>query len=402
MHQILWLAPHVPYSNISHAGGKNLNYYMKYINDSGKFNIHFIGLGYIQEKKKVTLSDNGISTDIYYRDNSRIDSFLRRFVSAFSLINPYTKYYHLLLCYEHHQLIKRIKKYKKAQNSSPDIIILHWTAMALLLPELKKMFPDSKYLIVEEDVTYLSYKRKYDAAKKHSSSSHWKRFYHNLKKDELNAISNADLTVTLNEKDRKLLLSDGIPPEKVFTAALYIDSHSDVVRKPDNNSLLFYGAMNRPENYESVLWFIQNVMPKLSPDITLEVVGARPPQMLYKNLPSNVHIRGFVEDISPYLSGCMCMVAPLVLGAGIKAKVLEAMSAGIPVLTNEIGIEGIDARDKIEYFFCSSPDEYITTIEKLCSEPETVKRIGENGKKFFESSFDVNKKLDTLVDFLLR
>ncbi|WP_155830947.1 hypothetical protein [Butyrivibrio sp. MB2005] len=47
--QILWLAPYVPYSKVRHAGGKNLNYYINYINDTGEFDITFIGLGYEEE-----------------------------------------------------------------------------------------------------------------------------------------------------------------------------------------------------------------------------------------------------------------------------------------------------------------------------------------------------------------
>ena len=399
MKQILWIAPHVPYPNISHAGGKNLNYYINYVNNTGKFNIHFIGLGYIKEKDKVLLSQNNISNDIYYRDSSAIDSVVRRIVSSFSLMNPFTKYYHLLLLYERHQLMKRIRQYK-SKTPVTDIVILHWTAMGLLLPKLKKLFPQAKFIIVEEDVTYLSYKRKYEAAKDSKSKRKWKRFFTNLKRDELSVISKADLTVTLNEKDRNLLLTDGVAPKKVFTSALYIDNHFDVVRKPDGKTLLFYGAMNRAENYKSVIWFIDNVMNRLPDNIELEVVGSRPPHSLLEKANDQIHIRGFVEDINPFLSTCTCMVAPLLLGAGIKAKVLEAMSAGIPVVTNDIGIEGIDAVDNRDFCFCKSADDYVKVINDLIDSPEKAEKIGNNGKVFYKSSFDVNKKLDALIEFL--
>ena len=198
---ILWLAPHKPYEKVRHAGGKNMYYYINYINNSGKFDITFIGLSYESERKYDDIEKSGIKTDIYYRDHSKLDSLVRRVVSGFTLLNPWTKYYNLLLLYEHMQITRRVKKYK-AQNGDPDIVILHWTAMGLLLPEMRRFFPKAKFIIIEEDVTYLGYKRKYEA------NPTWltKYRYEHLKKDELRVINDSDLTVTLNKKDTDLLL----------------------------------------------------------------------------------------------------------------------------------------------------------------------------------------------------
>ena len=79
---------------------------------------------------------------------------------------------------------------------------------------------------------------------------------------------------------------------------------------------------------------------------------------------------------------------------------LEAMSAGIPVVTNDIGIEGIDAVDNRDFCFCKSADNYVEVINDLIDSPDKAERIGLNGKDFYKSSFDVNKKLDALIGFL--
>ena len=73
--------------------------------------------------------------------------------------------------------------------------------------------------------------------------------------------------------------------------------------------------------------------------------------------PDVITVTGFVKEISKYFEQSLCLVAPLVLGAGIKIKVLEAMSAGLPVLTNQIGIEGIPAQNGIHYYYCERPQE---------------------------------------------
>ncbi len=61
----------------------------------------------------------------------------------------------------------------------------------------------------------------------------------------------------------------------------------------------------------------------------------------------------------------MCLAAPLLLGAGVKVKVIEALSAGLPVLTNTIGIEGIEAVNGESYFHCETPQEYADVISRL-------------------------------------
>ena len=400
--QILWLAPYIPYPKVRHAGGKNLNYYINYINNTGKFDITFIGLGYQEERQSVELEEKGIKTDIYYRDHSKSDYIIRRVVSGFTLLNPWTKYARQLLLYEHIQLSKRIKRYKAA-GGNPDIVMLHWTSMGLIMPEVKALFPNAKYIMIEEDVTYLGYQRKYETFK----TNQWRRLYTTLKKAELNAIKNADLTVTLNQKDTNLLIQDGIAPEKLYTSTLYFDNYSDVQRKPEPGKLLFYGAMDRPENYESVIDFIENVMPLLKDNLILNVVGSKPnPKLIAaaekfnqnKSTNSKINITGFVEDIRPYLSEAMCMIAPLKLGAGIKVKVLEAMSAGVPVLTNKIGIEGIYAENDKEYIHCETPKDYEKAITDLANNMEKIYSIGSDGKAYLEQNLNLDQKLEGLLE----
>ncbi|WP_035765249.1 glycosyltransferase [Butyrivibrio sp. NC2002] len=403
---ILWLAPHKPYEKVRHAGGKNMYYYINYINNSGKFDITFIGLSYESERKYDDIEKSGIKTDIYYRDHSKLDSLVRRVVGGFTLLNPWTKYYNLLLLYEHMQITRRVKKYKE-QNGDPDIVILHWTAMGLLLPEMRRYFPKAKIIIIEEDVTYLGYKRKYEA------NPTWltKYRYEHLKKDELRVISDSDLTVTLNKKDTDLLLNEGIKHKKVYTSTLYFEDYSDVQRNPKPGYLLFYGAMSRPENYESVIDFIENAMPDFAKaGCTLNVVGANPHQRLiaaadkfnndFQGSKKPINITGFVDDIRPYLADAMCMVAPLKLGAGIKVKVLEAMSAGVTVLTNDIGIEGIYARNRLEYIHCERPEDYINEAKNLLNNMQETIQIGNAAKNYIAQNYNLDMKLGELLDII--
>lgn len=100
-----------------------------------------------------------------------------------------------------------------------------------------------------------------------------------------------------------------------------------------------------------------------------------------------VKIIGFVESIDKIFSESMCFAAPLTLGAGIKIKVIEAMYAGIPVLTNDIGMEGIPAIAGRDYYHCSTPEDYADIIRRLCEENSTAV----TGKALIEQTFSLEE-----------
>lgn len=128
-------------------------------------------------------------------------------------------------------------------------------------------------------------------------------------------------------------------------------------------------------------------------DIRFVVLGGNPPESLRRYQSDRVVITGFIENIEPFFENSMCLVAPLVLGAGIKVKILEALSSGIPVLTNDIGIEGIPARNKTEYYNCKTPQEYAHIIKQLFWGQVDEKALEKNSKEFIMKQFSIENSV---------
>ena len=125
-------------------------------------------------------------------------------------------------------------------------------------------------------------------------------------------------------------------------------------------------------------------------DIRLIVLGGNPSIDLRQMECERILVTGFVDSIAPFFQNAMCFIAPLILGAGIKVKVLEAISAGVPVLTNNIGIEGIFAKDQTEYFHCETPGDYENIIRKLVSDRINLRQIEDNDRAFIEKYSTAN------------
>lgn len=70
--------------------------------------------------------------------------------------------------------------------------------------------------------------------------------------------------------------------------------------------------------------------------------------------------------------------------------------SGIPVLTNDIGIEGIDAMAGRDYLHCTTADDYIQAVVNLANNEDEAKRIGMNGKEYIRENYDREKSVDSL------
>lgn len=393
--KILFVSLFLPYQNAPHAGGQTFNYYIKNLQATNYFDISVISFGGVEA---ITDAEQyGIKT---YTVRANRD-ILSRFGNLGYHFNPWHKYGNLMHTSAMRDMSKSLEKIKN-DGYSPSIIVLEWTQMLLLIDNIKKIFPNAKCVSSEHDVTYLGYSRKIDFEKVWFFRKLRVISYNNMKSRELSCLNRCDLIKTHNEKDRKLLVNDGLEPYKISALAAYYHNYFDISYNKQSKNVVFFGAMSRPENYLAAIWFIKNVMPLLvNENVSFVVIGGNPPKELLMFKSDNIEITGYVENVEEYFGNALCMVAPLSMGAGIKVKVLEAMSAGVPVLTTEIGIEGIPAENGTEYILCNTPDEYKNAIMGLKMHLIDGNQLSINARILLKNSFDLQKSLIQYSEELL-
>jgi glycosyltransferase involved in cell wall biosynthesis len=153
----------------------------------------------------------------------------------------------------------------------------------------------------------------------------------------------------------------------------------------------FLGNMGYPPNIEAVEWLYKEVfvpLRKIRPDLTLVVIGRYPSQSILDlgEMPG-VIVTGEVEDVWPYINGIDVFLFPLLQGAGLKNKILEAMYARCPVVTTEIGNEGIDAVPGQEFALCRTPGDFQREAIRLLNSPEERVRMGSSGPALVAEKF---------------
>lgn len=395
MKKILWVSNFAPYVSKNHAGGKTFSYYFDNFFNDENYELSLVCCHWEKDENKLGEDLNYLSKKLKKIDRMKIihpekglKYKIKRLANIESRFNVFTKYVNMISNYSVNEIMKTLKRWKK-ENYKPDFIILEWTQIVFLAERVKKLFPSAKLIASEHDVSFIGFERKLS----YFNSFSWKIKTKKLKKLELNSLKKCDYILVHNKDNKKPLVDLGINSEKIEWLVPYFDNMLENKRMPKKETIIFYGAMYREENYLSAIWFIENVMPRIK-DLNLKfvVIGANAVPELFKFQSENVEITGFVESIIPYFESAMCFVAPLLMGAGIKVKVIEALSSGIPILTNSIGIEGIDAKDCEHYFNAETPEEYEKLIRDLYNDKISI----DEGvvKTFLKENFNLENSVN--------
>lgn len=393
MKNLLYVSNSIPYDSIRHAGGKTFNFYVKKMTKECEYSVTVVGL--CKESELININDERIIPIV---SNGSLKVKIKRIIiDLFGIITFKGSFDNSY--YKKKNIIKKLK-YLKKNGYSPNIIILEWTNIILMVKYIKKIFPKAKIVASEHDVSFLGAERKY-LLEKGLKRFICKRKYKSLKKNEIRSLKLCDIIMPHNIKDKNLLIENGIINDKIFVLTPFFNNLNYIERKNITNDIIFWGAMNRIENFEAAYWFIQNVMPLLSDtDVRFVVVGNNPPKILLDKASEKIIITGFVERFDGFFESGLCFVAPLFKGAGVKVKTIEALSAGIPILTNNIGIEGIPAKDGVSYFHCETANDYEKIIRKLINKEINVEDIKKEQMLIIENEYDLNKAFSNYLKML--
>lgn len=121
---------------------------------------------------------------------------------------------------------------------------------------------------------------------------------------------------------------------------------------PGGKTVAFLGTLSWPPNAEGVRWLARDVLPILRglvPGIRV-VVGGKglPPAIAKEASEAGVELRGWVEDPLAFMREAGTVVVPILSGSGISMKLLDAMRAGVPIVSTPAGARGLPLRSGVE------------------------------------------------------
>jgi sugar transferase (PEP-CTERM/EpsH1 system associated) len=153
----------------------------------------------------------------------------------------------------------------------------------------------------------------------------------------------------------------------------------------DPDTIAFVGRMDYYPNQECMFDFCARTLPRLQakrPALKLLIVGADPSAAIrnLQKLPG-VTVTGSVPDVRPFLHRAAAMIAPLRIARGTQNKILEAMAAGVPVVTSSAAAGGVDALPEEHFLVADEPQTLADAVLRIVENPAERKRLAAAGRE---------------------
>jgi glycosyltransferase involved in cell wall biosynthesis len=247
----------------------------------------------------------------------------------------------------------------------------------------------------------------------HKTYARSKRFpqslYHNitsayLKIYEKGQYPKYDAVVFYSERDRRETgLPDNLPQAVIGNG---VDTnHFAAMPRPANPIpvLTFHGYLGHYPNMEGAMFLITEIGPYLesilgADGFRLRIIGSDPKGILlkYKTQHQWLDLPGYSQDLPSALNQADIYVAPIFSGAGIKNKVLEAFSMGLPVIGTREAFAALEVANDKHCIICSKEDFGKKIIEVMNSE-QIRRSLASHARIYVKRRFSWNLVANTYL-----
>jgi GT2 family glycosyltransferase/2-polyprenyl-3-methyl-5-hydroxy-6-metoxy-1,4-benzoquinol methylase len=264
------------------------------------------------------------------------------------------------------------------------------------IDEVKK-FTKAKVFYYGHDLHFLRDSREYNISKdktKLKSSKKWKEV-------ELSLMKKSDVVYYFSNEEIKIIKE--INPSincKVIPLNIFPKNKLHNYDYNKRKDIIFVGGFSHEPNVDGLIWFVQNIMPlvrKSIPDIILYVIGSNVTEKIKILENENVKILGYLDDntLNAYYKKCKVCIVPLRYGAGVKGKLLEAMYNQIPVITTNIGAEGLPDIEKC-LIIEDTPENFAGKLINMYNDNKLLETLVENSHNYIMNNFTIDNTLNIL------
>jgi glycosyltransferase involved in cell wall biosynthesis len=266
-------------------------------------------------------------------------------------------------------------------------------------------------IVIAHDIVSVLWQRHHEAEtnplKRWYIREQWRKF----ERFERQIYTEADRVVAVSPEDARLLRERmGVTAVDVVDNGVDNNYFAAVAGEPQRGRILFLGTLESRPNLDGVRQMLDRVFPAVrarEPSARLCIVGRNPPPWLYQRVHrmERVELHGSVADVRPYMGLSDVMAVPLRIGGGSRIKILEALAAGLPVVSTRVGIEGL----------CLTACEHLAVVEdvegmaaalvEMIRNPAKARTMVDAGRRVVRERYDwdiLAVKLEKVWESVLR
>lgn len=260
---------------------------------------------------------------------------------------------------------------------------------------VREVCPDAVTILDTEDLHFVRDARA-KAYQKDGNLNHVD-FTSNIMYRELAAIHRCDVTLIISSFEHELLIKefDLSPTQLILFPFLWqskkLDPTNDFSKR---KNLVTIGNLKHEPNRALVKWIYQHweLFRNAIPEVEMHVYGAYADVAIQQmhQPKKGFYLKGVCDEIDKTLSEYKVMLATVPFGAGLKGKILDALQYPIPVITNEIGAEGMGNWNDWQGKLSTTTEEIVQHTKSLHQNEQNWMAWMENYPKILEY-FDANK-----------
>lgn len=181
------------------------------------------------------------------------------------------------------------------------------------------------------------------------------------------------------------------------------------VDNEDSNYIIFCGSLSFLPNYHGIKWFLDKVC---QGDLTclgngkvkLKITGKISEKIKDKfSKYKNIDFTGYLsdEDLEKLMLNAKCSIVPILIGSGIKIKLLKSLSYGIPTITTMHGASGIIYDGQEPFYIGKNESMFLSLTNLLINNRDKRKILSKRAKQFFESVYASEKNIKNWENLIL-
>ena len=209
---------------------------------------------------------------------------------------------------------------------------------------------------------------------------------------EIGLLNMYDAIITLSDTDSKKLKNIGVNVP-IYSSKAVVNTSTEIkITSNKYNKLSFIGPERNGPNVIGLNWFLSNCweqLLKVDPSYKLYIIGQWSDYAIDKvhSKYQNIIFLGYVEDLAKSVTDSI-LIVPITIGSGIRMKILEASSLGIPFVTTSIGVEGLPFKNLEDCFIADTPEDFIQAILTLRNKELRMKFIV-NANKIVRENYSI-------------
>lgn len=287
------------------------------------------------------------------------------------------------------------------ETNNYEYVILESAFLMSYISVIRK-YSDAKIILRAHNVEYRIWRQHARKEKSFIKRYFFKKLANDLKRFELTNINFVDGVFCISEQDREFFRRRAVKaPTVVIPVFMDVKNYEDV--DYTSNDFQFVGSMSWKPNADAVKWIVNQIAPKLQrllPESKIHIAGSSMSKRMQSKNIKNVVFHGKVDNMYEFMSKHGTLIVPLKSGSGVRIKILEALSFGVPLISTEKGKEGIELTPKQHFLTANITEEFLLQMKFLNENTEKKEYLGKEGKKFIESEYSIESVSKKISEFI--